>query len=125
MTDETMEEGAEAQPAALNRLRGRLPADLWDGLTAAERAAIGRAVAAGGWSTRPVNIRLTLPAPRRRFYLTLVAGWERRTPERRSAERRSHPLRTLGNLIFAGATVLAFIFLWLVAALLASAIVEF
>lgn len=46
------------------------------------------------------------------------------THERRAAERRSHPLRTLGNLIYAGATVLAFIFLWLLAALLASTIVK-
>ncbi len=55
------------------------------------------------WSSRhPVNVRLTIPLPfLGRCYLTVVAGRERRSPERLAVERRKHPLRTAGNVIFA------------------------
>ena len=55
------------------------------------------------WSRRhPVNVRLTVPLPfLGRCYLTVVAGRERRSPERLAVERRKHPLRTAGNVIFA------------------------
>jgi hypothetical protein len=53
------------------------------------------------WSSdHPINLRLSIPSPFGRFYLTLVAGRERRNPERRAEERRRHPLVTLGNMIF-------------------------
>ena len=53
------------------------------------------------WSNRhPVNIRLSLPLPFGRYYLTVVAGKERRSPKRLQSERRKHPLVTTGNLVF-------------------------
>ncbi len=51
----------------------------------------------------PVNIRLSIPLPFRRCYLTIVGGQERRSPERRRAERAKHPLVTLGNIVFLAA----------------------
>ncbi len=51
-------------------------------------------------SEHPVNIRLSIPLPFRRCYLTIVGGAERRDPERRAAERQRHPLATLGNTVF-------------------------
>ena len=58
----------------------------------------------------PVNIRLTIPFLPRSFFITIVAGPERRTPERRREERRRHPLATTGNLAtFVGGWVLLLI----------------
>ena len=48
----------------------------------------------------PINLRLSIPLPFKRYYVTIVIGEERRRPERLSAERRKHPLVTRGNLFF-------------------------
>ena len=48
----------------------------------------------------PINLRVTLPLPFRRWYVTLVAGPERRSEERLKQERERHPLDTLPNLMF-------------------------
>jgi hypothetical protein len=52
---------------------------------------------AGG---NPVNIRCSVPFFGRRFYLTVVAGQERRPAERLKADRSKHPLATRANIIF-------------------------
>jgi hypothetical protein len=51
--------------------------------------------------SHPINVRLSIPLFVNRYYLTIVAGRERRSPERLVAERRKHPLKTLGNVVFA------------------------
>lgn len=55
----------------------------------------------------PVNIRLSVPILRWRFYFAITGGQERRGAERLAAERGRHPLRTPGNVLFvvAGAMV--------------------
>ena len=67
------------------------------------------AAASREWSNEhPVNIRLSVPLLFGRFYVTLLAGPERRSPERLSAERRKHPLWKAGNLLvmlLAGSTI--------------------
>ena len=45
-----------------------------------------------------LNLRFGIPLVGRRFYVTLVAGRERRSPERRAAERLKHPLFTRRNV---------------------------
>ena len=61
----------------------------------------------------PVNLRLTLPLFKRRCYVTLIAGMERRGPERLVEERHKHPIATTGNVlvlaIFGIITGLAFL----------------
>ena len=52
------------------------------------------------WGRHPLNLRVTLPLPFRRWYVTLVAGPERRCTERLIVERKKHPLDTLPNLMF-------------------------
>ena len=47
----------------------------------------------------PINLRVTLPLPFKRWYVTLVAGPERRSDERLQQEREQHPLDTLPNLM--------------------------
>lgn len=54
------------------------------------------------WGDHPINIRLSIPAIFKRFYVVFVAGPERRSAERRVQERRRHPLGKVGNLIFVG-----------------------
>ena len=77
-----------------------------------DRAApgIARRSAPGGesWNRHPVNLRLSIPLPFGRYYVTLVAGKERRGAERLASERRKHPLLTFGNLaVFFGLALLA------------------
>lgn len=51
----------------------------------------------------PVNIRISIPLLFARYYFVIVAGKERRGPERRASERLKHPLLTYGNVIFISA----------------------
>ncbi len=46
-----------------------------------------------------INIRLTIPMLVGSFYLTIVAGRERRSAERQRAERHLHPLLKIGNVV--------------------------
>jgi hypothetical protein len=54
-------------------------------------------------SDHPVNIRVSIPLIFGRYYLTIVAGKERRSDQRRAAEKSKHPLNTTGNVIFLSA----------------------
>ncbi len=47
----------------------------------------------------PVNIRLSLPLLFGRYYVTVVAGKERRSGERLASERNKHPLMKFGNIV--------------------------
>ena len=59
------------------------------------------------WVSHPIDIRISIPFLHTRFYITLVAGRERRRAERRREERRDYPLLTIGNALFAlGVTTL-------------------
>ena len=49
--------------------------------------------------SHPVNLRITLPFFKKRCYVTLVAGTEKRSPERLTQERRKHPIATTGNIL--------------------------
>ncbi len=67
-------------------------------------------------SDHPVNLRLTIPLFKRRYYIALVAGTERRSIERRAEGRRKHPIATTGNIafLFAAGTVVGVALLTLV-----------
>ena len=55
----------------------------------------------------PVNIRLSVPMLRWRFYFAITGGQERRDAERLATERERHPLRTPGNVLFVIAGAMA------------------
>lgn len=56
------------------------------------------------WSSaHPINVRLSLPLLFGRYYITVVAGRERRSRARLAAEARKHPLATAGNMLFLAA----------------------
>ena len=77
---------------------------------------VGKAFGAGGehqdvppshvyagreWSSdHPLNIRVSIPLGVGRYYITLVAGKERRARARLALNRRQHPLATPGNVLF-------------------------
>lgn len=52
------------------------------------------------WVSHPVDIRISIPFVRERYYFTVVAGKERRRKDRRQADRHANPLLTFGNLFF-------------------------
>ena len=70
-----------------------------DGQDSHQAAANGAAQPRWG-SDHPVNIRLTIPLLFRKYYITIVAGSERRSRERRIGERKKHPLLVFGNIVF-------------------------
>jgi len=53
------------------------------------------------WVSHPVDVRISVPFLHTRFYLTIVAGRERRPSHRRMAERQDCPILTIGNALFA------------------------
>ena len=76
-------------------------AELHDSLGSLGEPGIAKRKTPGGvpWDgDHPINLRLSIPLPFKRYYVTLVAGEERRSPERRAEERQKHPIRTTGNL---------------------------
>lgn len=106
-------------------LLSRLPADIFESLSPEQRAALWAAAHQPSWRRYPVNIRMAVPWFGRRLFVTLVAGADRRNQERLLRERRLHPLRTFGNVLF---LVFLIIFLHALAfglIFLLSAVVEF
>jgi hypothetical protein len=81
-------------------MRGRLPVDL--------EAALADIAVHGPWRSHPVDIRISIPLPFRRFYVTIVAGPERRSSARRASDRRSRQLASFGNVLFVLAVVAVF-----------------
>jgi hypothetical protein len=47
-----------------------------------------------------VNIRVTVPVLKSRFYFALMGGRERRSRERLAVERRRNPVATRPNILF-------------------------
>ncbi len=85
---------------SLERQHERLEQETREGLS--DNSSISTRKAPGGepWGNdHPVNIRLSIPLLFGRYYVTIVAGKERRSGERLASERKKHPLMKLGNLV--------------------------
>ncbi len=78
-----------------------------------------------GWVSHPIDIRLSVPFVRTRYYVTIVAGRERRPAHRRKAERRDYPVLTFGNALFALGVTTMFVLLGLGLLIARSAIIEY
>lgn len=120
-----MPDGTTAVSMAGASILDRMPPHILAGFTAEQRAAIGAAARESAGSARVVNLRLSIPFPFRRVYLTILAGRERRGDERRKSERGAHPLRTAGNFMFVIAAAMGFYLTATVAILVYSSILEF
>jgi hypothetical protein len=81
-------------------LLGRLPSELRERLPPDLAAAVTKAAAHRPWKDHPVDIRISIPLPFRRFYITLVAGPERRSAARLALDRSSRQIASLGNVLF-------------------------
>ncbi len=76
----------------------RLPSEIGGDDRGAPGIAQRNAPGAESWDRHAVNLRLNIPLPFGRYYVTLVAGKERRGAGRLASERRKHPLLTFGNV---------------------------
>lgn len=110
---------------AFDMLFDRIPENVADTFTPAQRAALYGAVKPSTWKRHPINIRMSMPFIGGRYFLTVVGGPEKRGGERLSREGRMFPLVTIGNLMFllgvGGAFYLAAVF----GMLIFSGLVEF
>jgi len=77
------------------------------------------------WVSHPIDIRISVPFLRTRFYFTIVAGRERRPAHRRRAERKNFPILTFGNAFFALGVTTLFILMGLAILIARSAIIEY
>lgn len=53
-----------------------------------------------GWRKHPIDIRFTLPGIGQRYFVTVIAGKEKRAADRLRADRITYPLRTRANILF-------------------------
>ncbi len=85
---------------SLERQHERLEQETREGLSDNSSASVRKAPGGEPWGNdHPVNIRLSIPLLFGRYYVTIVAGKERRSGERLASERKKHPLMKLSNLI--------------------------
>lgn len=105
-------------------LLGRLPSELRERLPPELPAALVKAATPRPWKNHPIDIRISIPLPFRRFYITLVAGPERRSSTRLALDRRSRQLASLGNVLFMLVFVGAFYAAIIGAALLLTALLS-
>ena len=84
----------------LETLWNRIPEEGRESFTEAQCALLAEAARQCRFDTHPVDIRLSLPLLFKRFYFVVLGGPERRSAERRNAERTRRPLLKLANLFF-------------------------
>lgn len=102
-----------------------MPGDVAATFSADQHSAIAGVLHQRAWRRPTVNVRVSLPLLSRRFFLTLVAGIDKRGAARRANERSIHPLRTLANLLFMGALLAALYGALAIGLLVQSSILEF
>ena len=75
-----------------------MPEDVANSLTEIQLATLEHALESGRWRNHPLDIRLSIPVFRKRFYLVLVGGPEQRSRERRKLARAGR-LRTMADVV--------------------------
>jgi len=108
-----------------NWLFKRLPPWIMDTLTNDQKAAIHDAITDPSWQRHVVNIRVSLPFFKQRFYITVVGGEEKRDAGRRATERHTYPLRTIANVFFVIGAATVFYAVALIALAFQATIFEF
>jgi len=110
----------------VDRIFDQLPENIRSSLTDGQRGALQEAWQKVGWQRdHAVNIRFSLPFFFRRLFVTVVAGVEKRTPQRVAHDNESHPFRTIGNFLFLGAMAISIYLIALAGVLAYSSIIEF
>ena len=132
MTNSLAQESAPGQQAVLedegvywtDYFIDRIPEEIRATFTNRQIQAL-RDAAHQQWGSHPINLRFSLPFVLRRYYITIVGGMEQRNHQRRKAERHLHPVRTLGNIFFVGASAAMIYFVIIGGLLLYSSVLEF
>ena len=102
-------------PSSRRRFLERMPEEVASSFTELQLETIEHALEGDKWRDHPVDVRLSIPVLRRRFYFVLLAGPERRSAERRKYERARRPVRVIADII-----LLALFFVLLVPAAVGS-----
>ena len=117
----------EAPTSHGDQLLACLPAETAAALNDTQKRAIAHAadeVAKRSWApNHTVDIRVSFPLAR--YFVTIVAGHERRDDTRLNEQRRSYPLRRIGNLLFIAVTATVFYAAAALGFLVYSAVFEF
>ncbi len=114
-------EEAERDELRIDDIVSRIPAEIRETMSEEQLQSLRDAVGqARPWRKHPIDIRLTAPLGSRRLFFTLVAGADKRNPNRRAKDREIHPIRTASNMLFIGAAVVALYAIAGVVALLAA-----
>ena len=80
----------------------RLPRDIIDALSEDQLVTLRQVITeTRPWREHPVDVRASF----QRLFITLVAGTNRRSPDRREQDRKIHPFRTRTNMVYLGAAV--------------------
>ncbi len=99
---------AERDELRIDDIVSRIPAEIRETLTEEQAEALRDAAGqTRPWRKHPIDIRLTAPMGSRRLFVTLVAGADKRNPDRRAKDREIHPIRTASNMLFIGIAVVA------------------
>ena len=95
-----MPEGAIFQDSQNDPFFDRLPAPISNQLSVDQKRAIAAALPGNSGVRPPVNIRMSIPMLRWRFYFAINGGKERRSTPRLKTDRQRNPLVTKGNGVF-------------------------
>lgn len=110
---------------AFEMLFDRIPVEVAQTFTQAQRAALYSAVKPTTWKRHPINIRLSFPFLGGRYFITVVGGPEKRGADRLAREHRMFPFRTVGNIMFLLGIGGAFTFAAMATMVVFSGLIEF
>ena len=96
--EETAVSPTDDGPSFCRWLLANVPQDVAASFTASQLAAIESALENRSRRRLPLDIRVSVPFFRRRFFLVFLGGSEGRSPERLKRERVKHALWTFTNV---------------------------
>ena len=92
----------QRSPPRPGTIRGRLlrsmDSEVARSFTEAQLRELERVLTMPSSRQLPIDIRMTVPLFWRRYFITILAGPERRSAERLKQERAKHPLLTVANV---------------------------
>lgn len=91
---------SSARGTIQDRVLGPMDPDVANSFTEAQLLELERVLSAPPSRRLPIDIRITVPFFRGRYFLTFIAGRERRSAERLKEERAKHALWTFANVCF-------------------------
>ena len=107
---ERPQSSAAKDPSPLSaRLLSGMRSDVAESFTETQLSAIERALEERSPSKPGLDLRLSIPLFRRRYFFVLFGGSDKRSPERLRRDRSAHPLWTMVNI-----SALSFVFVLLI-----------